>query len=160
MFMIDMVMLASMRQWIIDKLEENKKNLEAWQTGATFVGIFISAVTAIGLFLISKPLAISSLLLLGLSFLIPLFIQSVPFSKDNLILLAIIKKYKNIIMETLAQMNVGIDSVIFPESILDKDVKIRIMTRGVPSEISMREVNGEIKFYHNNELIVAKSRAY
>jgi hypothetical protein len=160
MFMTDMVMLASMRQWIIDKLEENKKNLEAWQTGATFVGIFISAVTAIGLFLISKPLAISSLLLLGLSFLIPLFIQSVPFSKDNLILLAIIKRYKNIIMETLAQMNVGIDSVIFPESILDKDVKIRIMTKGVPSEISMREVNGEIKFYHNNELIVAKSRAY
>lgn len=152
--MIDPTALAKMRQWIIDKKEDNKKKLFEWQIHATFVGIFISIVAAIGLFLISKPLAISSLVLLGLSFVVPLCMQTVPFSKDHQIVLDTTKRYERAIFDTLSEMNVGINSMGFSQSVLDKDVKIRITMGGAPSEISMREVKGEIKFFHNGELLV------
>lgn len=153
--MVDSIALANMRHWIIDKTEDNKKNLRGWQFSATFVGILISIVTAIGLFFISKPLALSAFIVLGLSFIVPLFVQSVPFSNDHLMVLATRKRYERAIIDTLSEMNVGIKSIKLPESVLDKDVKIRTVIGGSAAEISMREVDGEIKFYHNNVLLIA-----
>jgi hypothetical protein len=152
--MIDPIALANMRHWIIDKKENNKKKLSEWQIAATFVGIFISVVVAIGLFFISKPLAISALILFGLSLIIPLLIPSVPLSKEDLTVLKTTERYKDAIIDAISEMNVGINSISLPESILDENVKIRITIGGAASEISMREVDGEIKFFHNGEPII------
>lgn len=152
--MVDPTALAYMRHWIIDKTEDSKRKLHTWQMGVTFAGMFISAVIAMILFSISKPLAISTLVLFGLSLIIPLLFRSVPFSNDHLIVAETTKRYENAIVDILSEMNTGITSVSFPESVLDADVKLQVTMRGGSSEISMRDVNGEMKFYRQNEEIV------
>lgn len=146
--------LAFMRNWIIDKIEDNNKTLLEWQVKATFVGIFFSIVAAIGLFMISKPLTISAFVLFGLSLIIPLFVQSVPFSTEHQVVLAATNKYKSAIIDTLFEMNVGISHIGFPVSVLDEDVKIRVKIGGEPAEIYLREANGEIGFFHDDKPIL------
>lgn len=152
--MIDPIALANMRHWIIDKTADDKKKLHNWQIRVTFVGFLISAVVAIILFLISKPLAISAMALFGLSLIIPLLLSSIPFSNDHLIVASATKRYENAIIDILSEMNAGITSISFPESILAKDVKLRVTIYGGSSEVSMRDVDGKIKFYHKNEEII------
>lgn len=150
--------LANMRHWIIDKIEDNKKKLHSWQIGITFAGIFVSAVVALLLFSLSKPLALSALILFGLSLLVPLLVPSVPFSKDGLIVSAATTRYKRVLADALYTRISGIDSLSFPESVLDEEVKIRIRAGEKHSTVYMREIDGEIDFYMNDEKIMPNSQ--
>lgn len=156
--MVDPTALADMRHWIIDKIEDNKKKLHAWQIIITFVGIFVSAVVALVLLSISKPLAISALILFGLSLLVPLLIPAVPFSQDNLIVLATTKRYERALADALYEMITGLESISFPESVLGEDVKVKIRAGGNKSDVSVREVDGQIDFYYNDEKIMPNSQ--
>lgn len=157
--MVNPLALANTRKWILDKQDDSKKKLAQWQIGATFVGIFLSGVVGLGLFLVSKPLAISALILFGLSLLIPLFIQKVPFSQDDQIILAATKRYEDILIDTIFEMIKGTTSVEFLGSILEPDVEIRLFTEQGLANIAMREVDGGIQFFHGDELIQPNSQA-
>jgi hypothetical protein len=147
--------LVNMKQWLVERTEENNKKLLQWQMEVTFVGIFISITAGVGLFFISKPLAISALMLVGLSFITPLFFQSVPFSNDAEVMLAATKIYEKSIADVLAGMNFGINRVSFVGSVLENEVKLRAQTSAGTSEIFMREVDGDIKFFNNDKILVS-----
>lgn len=158
--MVSPVALANTRQWILNKQEDSKKKLSQWQIETTFLGMFISGAVGFGLFLISKPLAISALILFGLSLLAPLFVQKVPFSKDDKVIRAATEKYENILIDVIFEMIVGTKSIEFIGSILDPDVEVRLLTEEGLAKIFMREVDGEIQFFHKDELILPNSVAH
>lgn len=156
--MVSPLALSNTRKWILDKQDDNKKKLAQWQINATFAGIFLSSVVGFGLFLVSKPLAISALMLFGLSLLIPLFIQKVPFSQDDQIVMAAMKKYEDILIDVIFEMIAGTKSVEFVGSTLDPDVEVRLLTNQGLLTITMRDTDGTIKFFHGDELILPNSR--